>query len=86
MSVEITAPEEFQGAVTAHVNKCHGIITGTDSNLGWFTVYCEVSETQAQRWYIFTLLGLLGTAENQIYQETFTRFTYSKVQLAWIAV
>lgn len=42
MSVEITAPEEFQGTVTGHVNKRHGIITGTDSNFGWFTVYCEV--------------------------------------------
>lgn len=42
MSVEITAPEEFQGAVTSHMNKRHGIITGTDANQGWFTIYAQV--------------------------------------------
>ncbi|KAG0720834.1 Elongation factor G, mitochondrial [Chionoecetes opilio] len=42
MSVEITAPEEFQGTVTSHMNKRHGIITGTDANQGWFSLYCEV--------------------------------------------
>ncbi|XP_045127010.1 elongation factor G, mitochondrial-like isoform X3 [Portunus trituberculatus] len=42
MSVEITAPEEFQGVVTSHMNKRHGIITGTDANQGWFSLYCEV--------------------------------------------
>ena len=43
MSVEITAPEEFQGVVTSHMNRRHGIITGTDANEGWFSLYCEVS-------------------------------------------
>lgn len=42
MSVEITAPEEFQGTVIGQLNKRHGIITGTEGNDGWFTVYAEV--------------------------------------------
>ncbi|XP_058976747.1 elongation factor G, mitochondrial-like [Musca domestica] len=42
MLVEVTAPEEFQGAVMGQLNKRHGIITGTDGNEGWFTVYAEV--------------------------------------------
>ncbi|XP_068236558.1 elongation factor G, mitochondrial [Palaemon carinicauda] len=42
MSVEITAPEEFQGAVMSHLNKRSGIITGTDANEGWFSLYAEV--------------------------------------------
>ncbi|EFX86606.1 hypothetical protein DAPPUDRAFT_312968 [Daphnia pulex] len=42
MSVEITAPDEFQGTVIGQLNKRHGIITGTEGNDGWFTVYAEV--------------------------------------------
>lgn len=42
MSVEITAPEEFQGSVISQMNKRNGIITGTDANEGWFTLYTEV--------------------------------------------
>ncbi|XP_044727096.1 elongation factor G, mitochondrial [Chrysoperla carnea] len=42
MSVEVTAPDEFQGTVIAQLNKRHGVITGTDGNEGWFTVYAEV--------------------------------------------
>ncbi|KAK7083925.1 elongation factor EF-G [Halocaridina rubra] len=42
MSVEITVPEEFQGTVITHLNKRCGIITGTDANEGWSTVYAEV--------------------------------------------
>jgi elongation factor G len=42
MSVEVTAPEEFQGAVIGQLNRRHGIITGTDGAEGWFTVYAEV--------------------------------------------
>ncbi|XP_037958641.1 elongation factor G, mitochondrial [Teleopsis dalmanni] len=42
MSVEVTAPEEFQGSVIGHLSKRHGIITGTDGAEGWFTVYAEV--------------------------------------------
>ena len=43
MSVEITAPEEYQGTVIGQLNKRHGIITGTDGGMeGWFTVYAEV--------------------------------------------
>ncbi|XP_012256931.2 elongation factor G, mitochondrial [Athalia rosae] len=42
MMVEITAPEEFQGILMSQINKRHGIITGTDGNEGWFTLYAEV--------------------------------------------
>lgn len=42
MAVEVTAPDEFQGAVIGQLNKRHGIITGSDGIEGWFTVYAEV--------------------------------------------
>lgn len=42
MTVEITAPVEFQGVVTGHISKRHGIVTGSDSIEGWFTIYAEV--------------------------------------------
>lgn len=42
MSVEVTAPDEFQGAVMSQLNKRHGIITGSEGTEGWFTVYAEV--------------------------------------------
>ncbi|KAK9687298.1 Elongation Factor G, domain III [Popillia japonica] len=42
MSVEVTAPDEFQGAVIANLNKRHGIVTGTEGIEGWFTIYAEV--------------------------------------------
>lgn len=42
MTVEVTAPEEFQGAVIQQLNKRHGIITGTEGAEGWFTAYAEV--------------------------------------------
>ncbi|XP_025831037.1 elongation factor G, mitochondrial isoform X2 [Agrilus planipennis] len=42
MSVEVTVPDEFQGAVMVQLNKRHGIITGTEGTEGWFTVHAEV--------------------------------------------
>ncbi|CAG9862971.1 unnamed protein product [Phyllotreta striolata] len=42
MSVEVTAPEEFQGAVIAQLNKRQGIINSTEGTEGWFTIYAEV--------------------------------------------
>ncbi|XP_075210661.1 elongation factor G, mitochondrial-like [Lycorma delicatula] len=42
MSVEVTAPDEFQGTIISQINKRQGIITGTEINDGWFVVYAEV--------------------------------------------
>ncbi|EFA04773.2 elongation factor G, mitochondrial [Tribolium castaneum] len=42
MSVEITAPDEFQGNIMTQLNKRHGIVTGTEGKDGWFTLYAEV--------------------------------------------
>lgn len=42
MSVEVAAPDEFQGAVMTQLNKRHGIITGSEGTAGWFTVFAEV--------------------------------------------
>ncbi|XP_066255295.1 elongation factor G, mitochondrial [Euwallacea similis] len=42
MAVEVTAPDEFQGAVMAQLNKRHGIITGVEGIEGWCTIHAEV--------------------------------------------
>lgn len=42
MAVEITAPEEFQGTLMGQITKRKGLITGTDGNEGWITLYAEV--------------------------------------------
>ncbi|XP_046401695.1 elongation factor G, mitochondrial [Ischnura elegans] len=42
MSVEVTAPEEFQGTVMSQLSKRHAIITGSDANEGWFILQAEV--------------------------------------------
>uniref|UniRef100_A0A6V7M9H5 Elongation factor G, mitochondrial n=1 Tax=Bracon brevicornis TaxID=1563983 RepID=A0A6V7M9H5_9HYME len=42
MYVEITVPEEFQGTVMGQMTRRKGLISGTDANEGWVTLYAEV--------------------------------------------
>ena len=43
MSVEVTAPSEFMGAVQATLVQRQAIVLGTDSTEGFFSIFCEVS-------------------------------------------
>lgn len=44
MTVEVNAPQEYQGSVLAGLTKRNAIFLGTDSNEGYFTSYCEVED------------------------------------------
>ncbi|XP_070213058.1 elongation factor G, mitochondrial-like [Littorina saxatilis] len=41
MMVEVNVPQEYQGGVMAGLTKRHAIVTGTDANEGYFTIFCE---------------------------------------------
>lgn len=43
MTVEVTAPTEFQGSVLSGLTKRHAVITGQDATEGYFSVFCEVN-------------------------------------------
>nr|XP_033341114.1 elongation factor G, mitochondrial [Megalopta genalis] len=43
MTVEVSAPMEFQGAIVAQITKRSGIVLNTDASEGWFTVVAEVA-------------------------------------------
>lgn len=42
MTVEVTGPSEFQGAIISQLTKRSGVIVNTTENEGWFTVVSEV--------------------------------------------
>ncbi|KAL4219901.1 elongation factor EF-G [Mactra antiquata] len=42
MTVEVTAPLEFQGQVAGSLTKRNGITQGIEGNEGFFVIYCEV--------------------------------------------
>ena len=44
MTVEITAPDEFQGAVMGGANKRNGTILGSSNGDGYFTIDAEVRD------------------------------------------
>ncbi len=42
MKLEVSVPDEFQGSVIGQLNQRRGVIMGTDSDMGYVTVECEV--------------------------------------------
>ena len=42
MTVEVTAPIEYQGIVVGQITKRHGLVNATDGSEGWFSLTAEV--------------------------------------------
>uniref|UniRef100_A0A673ZVT7 Elongation factor G, mitochondrial n=1 Tax=Salmo trutta TaxID=8032 RepID=A0A673ZVT7_SALTR len=70
MSVEIVAPDEFQGTVIAGVNRRHGVISGQDGAEGYFTLYADVSGAMSYSYFLCLFISGKGeyTMEYSRYQ------------------
>uniref|UniRef100_A0A8K9X3G5 Elongation factor G, mitochondrial n=1 Tax=Oncorhynchus mykiss TaxID=8022 RepID=A0A8K9X3G5_ONCMY len=70
MSVEIVAPDEFQGTVIAGVNRRHGVISGQDGAEGYFTLYADVSAALPYSYFLCLFISGKGeyTMEYSRYQ------------------
>lgn len=75
MSVEIVAPQEFQGTVIAGVNRRHGVITGQDGTEGYFTLYADVSPVFTYSTYLQSfILQCLLSHPSPLYVTNFSLF------------
>jgi elongation factor G len=43
MLTEVTAPNEYQSSVIGNLNKRNALITNTEINQDWFTIYSEIA-------------------------------------------
>lgn len=94
MSLEVNAPNEFQGVVIGGINRKHGVITGTDGGEGYFTVYAEVplkdmfgyatdlrSQTQGKGEFTMEYCKYLP-ASHQVQAELVERFNLERLKKA----
>lgn len=66
MTVEVNAPQEYQGSVLAGLTKRNAIFLGTDSNEGYFTSYCEVGDFYIMSLYELTTSNYLVFIEKKV--------------------